>query len=167
MGRKTDLPTEVVDAAREVMKITKDAEELQGALSVVLSGVLGLTLPAVAALMGRSRATVVRLRKQFKEWYFGHEVRKKKGGGKHREYLTSEREQDFLAGFFDAASRGGVPVVSEVKKSLEEKLGHDVAETTVYRMLARHGWRKIVPRRKHPKNSKPVQEVFKKDSKTR
>lgn len=166
MGRKTDLPAEVVDAAREVMKSTKDAEELRRALSVVLSGALGLTLPAVAGLMGRSRATVVRLRKQFKDWYFGYEVRKK-WGGRRREYLTPEGEQDFLAGFFDDASRGGVLVVSEVKKSLEEKLGHDVAETTVYRMLARHGWRKIVPRRRHPKNSKPVQEDFKKNSKTR
>ena len=167
MGRKTDLPTEMVEAAREVMNSTKDAAQLRCALSVVLSGVLGLTLPAVAELMGRSRATVVRLRKQFKDWYFGHEVSKKKWGGRRREYLTLEEEKDFLAGFFDAASRGGVLVASQVRKALEEKLGHDVAETTVYRMLSRHGWRKIVPRRRHPKNSKPAQEDFKKNLKKR
>ena len=68
MGRKTDLPTEMVEAAREVMNRTKDAGELRRALSVVLSGVLGFTLPAVAEVMGRSRATVgliVRMRAAF------------------------------------------------------------------------------------------------------
>jgi hypothetical protein len=80
-------------------------------------------------------------------------------------YLTLEAEKDFLAGFFDAASRGSVLVVSEAWKSLEEKLGHEVAETTVYRMLARHGGRKIMPRRKHPKNSESFQEDVKNTSK--
>lgn len=44
--------------------------------------------------------------------------------------LTPEEKADFLAGFLDAASSGGVLVVSEVRTSLEEKLGRDVAETT-------------------------------------
>mgnify|MGYP001199954464 CR=1 FL=1 len=110
---------------------------------------------------------MVRFRKQFKDWYYGLREEGKKWGGRRRQYLTLKEETDFLAGFFDAASRGGVLVVSEVKKSLEEKLGHDVAETAVYRRLTRHGWGKLVPRRRHPKNSKPAQEDFTKNSKKR
>jgi transposase len=165
MGKRSKLSEDMVDKAREVVKKTNDARELRRGLSVVLSGVLELTLPAVGELIGRSRATVVRFHKQFKDWYSGQQDGDRKWGGRRREYLTLDEERAFLAGFFDAASKGGMLVVSEVKKALEEKLGHDVAETTVYRMLARHGWRKIVPRRKHPENSESVQEDFKKNSK--
>jgi len=38
MGRRPDLSAELVDAAREVAKKTKDARELRQAMSVVLSG---------------------------------------------------------------------------------------------------------------------------------
>ena len=79
--------------------------------------------------------------------------------------MTSEEEKEFLAGFFEAASKGGILVVSEVHVALEKKLGHKVAETTIYRMLARHGWRKIVPRRRHPKANASAKEEFKKNSK--
>lgn len=165
MGRRSNLSSEMVDEAREVVRKTKDARELRRGLSVVLSGALGLTLTAVGELIGRSRATVVRLHKEFSDWYSGHRDGDRKWGGRRREYLTLEEEKNFLAGFFDVASKGGILVVSEVKEALEDKLGHSVAETTVYRMLARHGWRKVVPRRQHPKNSEPVQEDFKKTSK--
>ncbi len=86
-------------------------------------------------------------------------------GGRRRAYLTFEEEKEFLSGFFEVASRGGILVVSEVRTALEKRLGHKVAETTVYRMLERHGWRKIVPRRRHPKANKSAQEGFKKNSK--
>lgn len=55
MERKTDLLNEMVEAARELMNSTEDAREIRRALSVVLSGVWGLTLPAVAEIMGRFR----------------------------------------------------------------------------------------------------------------
>jgi transposase len=79
--------------------------------------------------------------------------------------LTFEEEKEFLGGFFEAATRGNIVVVGEVHEALEEKLGHKVAETTVYRMLARHGWRKIAPRPRHPKASEAAQAEFKKNFK--
>jgi transposase len=167
MARRSDLSAEMVEGAREMVRETKDARELRRSLSVVLSGVLGLSLPAVGEIIGRSRATVARLHKEFRAWFSGSQDKDRKWGGRRREYLTLEEEKEFLAGFFDVASKGGMLVVSKVKKGLEEKLGHEVAETTVYRMLARHGWRKIVPRPRHPKNSESVQEDFKKNSKTK
>jgi hypothetical protein len=37
--------------------------------------------------------------------------------------------------------------VSRVKAAYEQALGRKVPKSTVYRMLARHGWRKVVPGR--------------------
>ena len=165
MGRRPDLSAEMVDAAREVARKTRDARELRRAMSVVLSGVSDATLPRVGELIGRSRATVARFHAEFRAWFSGRQPKEGHWGGRRRAYLTSEEEKEFLAGFFEAASKGGILVVSEVHVALEKKLGHKVAETTIYRMLARHGWRKIVPRRRPPKANASAKEEFKKNSK--
>ena len=64
----------------------------------------------------------------------------------------------------EKARAGGVLVVGEIKTAYEKKAGKQVPKSTVYRMLARHGWRKIAPRPKHPKAEIGVQEEFKKSS---
>lgn len=37
-----------------------------------------------------------------------------------------------------------------------------MASPTVYRMLDRHGWRKVIPRLRHPKADMQTQDAFKK-----
>jgi transposase len=108
---------------------------------------------------------VARFQSEFRAGFFDRQDKERKWGGRRRAYLTFEEEKEFLSGFFEVASRGGILVVSEIRTAFENKLGHKVAETTVYRMMARHGWRKIVPRRRHPKANESAQEGFKKNSK--
>jgi 2-polyprenyl-3-methyl-5-hydroxy-6-metoxy-1,4-benzoquinol methylase len=73
-----------------------------------------------------------------------------------------DQERQFLSRFFEEASHGGILIVSEIKRTFEALVGHKVAKTTIYRMLDRHGWRKIVPRPRHPKSDAKAQEGFKK-----
>jgi len=68
-----------------------------------------------------------------------------------------------LKQFFNKAKDGGILVVNEIKLAYELKVGHKVPKSTVYRMLARHDWRKIVPYRRHPKADLDKQEAFKKN----
>ncbi len=85
MGRRPDFSGEVMDAAREVARKTRDADELRRAMSVVLSGVMGLTLPRVGEMIGRSRATVARFHAEFRAWLSGRQDKEKTGeaGGEH------------------------------------------------------------------------------------
>src|SRR4030042_86863 len=46
--------------------------------------------------------------------------------------------------------------------ALVEKLGRSIPMSTTYRLLARHGWRKVQPDTKHPKSKPVIQEEFKK-----
>jgi hypothetical protein len=39
---------------------------------------------------------------------------------------------------------------------------HPVHNSTIYRLLDRHGWRKLVPRPRHPKANEREQAIFKK-----
>lgn len=91
-------------------------------------------------------------------------VETKGKGQRQKANLTLEEEKEFLKPFFEKAEKGQITTAIEIKKTLEEHLGHSVNESTVYRLLNRHGWRKIAPRPAHPKTNKEEQEIFKKTS---
>jgi transposase len=85
-------------------------------------------------------------------------------GGRRNEYLTVTEEQAFLAPFFARAARGDIATSSEIHHALEAHLGHAIHQSTVYRLLERHAWRKLVPRPTHPQADPIAQEAFKKTS---
>ena len=64
----------------------------------------------------------------------------------------------------EQASAGGVLKVAEVQQAYEAQVGKAVPNSTIYRVLARHGWRKVVPRPRHPKADGAARGAFKKSS---
>lgn len=60
--------------------------------------------------------------------------------------------------------RRDVLVVSPLRAALSQRLGRPVAASVVYRLLARHGWRKVAPDTRHPKSDPAAQEEWKKNS---
>ena len=83
-------------------------------------------------------------------------------GGRHHEYLTFEQEQAFLQPFFARAERGEIATVEEIHQAFEAQVQHSVHSNTIYRLLHRHGWRKLAPRSRHPKANQEAQEAFQK-----
>lgn len=96
---------------------------------------------------------------------FGPEaVEVSKEGKRRRCYLSKTEEAQFLASFLDEVSAGQICVAGRLKQALEDYLGHSVHHSTVYRMLERNDWRKVVPRPAHPQAREKIQEDFKKTS---
>jgi transposase len=87
-------------------------------------------------------------------------------GGRHHANLTRPQEQKLLAPFLAQAEAGGVLVIAPVQAAYEQAVGRPVHSSVVYRALHRQGWRKIMPRPKHPKASEEVREAFKKSCPT-
>jgi len=85
-----------------------------------------------------------------------------KRGGRRRQLMTIEEEKSFLASFESVSRDGKILVVNEIKAAFEKHLGRTVHKSTVYRLLQRHNWRKVVPRPKHPKQDEQTIEAFKK-----
>jgi len=83
-------------------------------------------------------------------------------GGRRRQLMSIEEEKQFLTAFEDLAGSASMLVANEIHAALEKRLGHKVHKTTVYRLLGRHGWRKVVPRAKHPKQNEEAVDAFKK-----
>jgi len=79
-------------------------------------------------------------------------------------YLTFDEEANFLKSFDDKASSSQIGTIIEIKTAYEKIVGHKVHKTTVYRLLKRHGWRKVMPRPFHVDSKKNEQESFKKNS---
>lgn len=84
-------------------------------------------------------------------------------GGRHHEYMTMEEEKQFLEALLERAKRGELVTIKQIKRDYEKKMGHKVNEVTIYRLLKRHRWRKVMPRPYHPKANKQEQEDFKND----
>jgi hypothetical protein len=61
------------------------------------------------------------------------------------------RSSSRLSPYFEQAKVGAIATAVQIKQAFETQVRQEVAETTIYRLLARHGWRKLVPRPVHPK----------------
>jgi len=81
-------------------------------------------------------------------------------GGRRHAYLTLSQERAFLAPFFVRAERGEIATAGQIKLALEAHVQHPVHLNTIYGLLARHGWRKLVPRPQHPKANQDEQAAF-------
>ncbi len=88
-------------------------------------------------------------------------------GGRRSGYLSLEEEKEFLAVFFARAEEGLLTTTAEIWRAFESRVGHEVDDSTIYRLLNRHGWRKLMPRPRHPKADPQAQDQFKKTLKRR
>jgi transposase len=81
----------------------------------------------------------------------------------NRRNLSFEQEAQLLEPYRQAAEAGQIVSVSEIKAMYLKAVGHDIGSAQIYRVLHRHGWRKIMPRSRHPKKaSEEVIETSKK-----
>src|SRR5712691_434258 len=83
-------------------------------------------------------------------------------GGRRSGYLSLEEEHEFLAPFFGRAERGELATAEEIWRAFEARVEHEVDASTIYRLLTRHGWRKLMPRPRHPQADPQAQAQFKK-----
>jgi len=155
------LPPGTKERILDLLKRAKTKADFQRVLCIWLRIALGLSPAQIAMAIGWSKEHVRHVHAN----YLRHGESALTGvgrGGRRHQNLTVEEEDQLLAPFFERAAKGGIVIANEVKAAYEERVGHRVPKSTVYRMLARHGWRKIAPRRKHPKTDGEEQEAFKK-----
>ena len=153
-------------SARELLRTAKTADELRTAQAVLLPLELGLSLEQTAKAIGRSVGATCNLRTRYcKVARHERKAPRSKRALRNRANTTLEREAQILDEVLEGAMRGGVVVVPPLKEKVEERLGKPVALSTIYRMLARNGWRKLAPSTAHPKGDASVREDGKKNSK--
>lgn len=154
-----DKPT--VQRLAERLKVASSHAEYQRIQCVLIRATLGSSAAQIAQLLGWSTATVHVMHSRWaREGEAIFDVGKR--GGRRHQYLTPEQEKAMLAPFVQRAEAGGMLTVADIQQAYRERTGKAVAPSTVYRLLERHGWRKVMPRPRHPKADVAAQAAFKK-----
>ena len=152
-----------VEALQARLKQAKTIAEFQRIQCVLLRAALDCTASEIAQVLGWATVTVhITHSRWAKE---GESLFDLKGkGGRRHQNLTEQQEAEVLAPFFGQAGAGNVLKVADIQTAYEAQAGKAVPNSTVYRMLGRHGWRKVAPRPRHPKADVTARGAFKKVS---
>jgi transposase len=120
-----------------------------------------MTQPAIAAAMGVSLSTVNRAHMAYDQGGI-KALKPKPCGGRQRQNMTIAAEAALLARFAKAAGAGEMLNIHDLKSAYEQAIGHPTSNSTIYNLLDRHRWRKLMPRPFHPQRDVEAQNAFKK-----
>jgi transposase len=164
MARPAKFTNDMMTAAQQIVKQADTTRDLRAGLSILIPKICKVSNADTAQVLGVGLATVVRMQRKIRDQVTGKQTPRGSWGGRRRQHLAIQEEAEFLKPWIEKAEIGGVLVVPPIQAALEEQLGRSIAASTVYRMLARHGWRKVAPDTCHPKKDAEAQEEFKKNS---
>jgi len=163
MARPIRIDVKLVGKAKRTVKTTRDLDDFRSALAVLLPAKAGLTLEETASMLGVGTASVNRMQSRFHTGRTSSS-RMRNWGGRRKSLLTAQEEVDFLKPWAEQAQSAGLLVLSPIRAALAQRVGHPVKASVVWRLLARHGWRKVAPDTKHPKNDPNIMNAWKKNS---
>ena len=147
MYRYTEEDKAIIAAARKANK-DKRAEKRLYALELKAAG---KSAGEVASATGFHAAYISQLTAKYRtggiEAISGNHY-----GGNHRN-MAEEEEAALLEPYREKAEQGQIVEVSEIKASYEQAVGHTIGGSQIYYVLHRNGWRKVMPRSKHPKKA--------------
>src|ERR1700681_4584211 len=130
-------------------------------IQMVLLRENGMTQLEISEAMGASLSTVNRA-----HMAYDHGGRRalepKPSGGRIRENMLRVEQKALLGGFSKAAGHGEMLNIHDLKAAYEKAIGHPTSKSTVYNLLDRHDWRKLMPRPFHPDRDIQAQIHFKK-----
>jgi len=149
-----------IERLKKALKREQDAVVRQR-IQMVLLREDGKTQPQVAELTGVSLSTVNRAHMAYDNGGVSA-LRPKPSGGRIRENMTLQEEKTLLARFAKAAGAGELLNIHDLKAAYEEAIGHATSNSTIYNLLVRHDWRKLMPRPFHPNRALAAQKAFKK-----
>jgi transposase len=158
------LDAKLVEHAKHLAAQAQSVEDLRCAQAVLLPAMLGATLEQTAAALGVGRATVGRCQAKVRRRLTHPAQLDPAWGGRRRAVMSEEEEEEFLQPWAESAADGGMLIVAPLRAALAQRLGRPVTHSIVYRLLARHGWRKVAPDTRHPKSDPLTQEQWKKNS---
>ena len=101
--------------------------------------------------LGYTRKSVSQLCAAFKKDGAQEYARHKYGG--NNQSVSVEEEAKIIAEFRGRAEKGEIVTAGAIKKAFDEKRGKDTGRGYIYMLLARHKWRMVMPRGKHPKKA--------------
>lgn len=150
MASRYKFSEEEIKAIEQRRKENKD-KRAEARLKALELRAKGANAKAVAEATGFHAAYVTQLVAKYRE----HGLEAISGnhyGGNHRNMSVAE-EACILSPFKERAEKGELVEISEIAKAYQSAVDHPVSRGQIYFVLHRHGWRKVMPRSRHPKKA--------------
>ena len=136
---------EAVKAAEKTVKDKKTSKRLQ----ILMLRYEGYKVAEIAKMYRTRKEWISQVCRRYREQGLEEFIRNKYKT--HHRSLTDAEEDAILAPFEKAAEAGQMVTVKEIKAAFDKVRGKDTGRGYIYMLLKRHGWRKVMPRSKHPK----------------
>lgn len=147
MRKIIEVTEEEAIEARILLKKT-DKKSYPRLMVVALKGE-GHKNKEIATITGFSSEHVSRILKKYRENGFDALIQDYRTSNNRK--VTHDEEVAFLKEFDQLAKQGKVIVVKELWVAFQEKFSVTITIEGFYGLLHRHGWRKVMPRTRHPK----------------
>ena len=146
--RRFQIREEEYRSIQEAEKATKE-KNVSRRLRILMMRYEGYKVREIAQITGMGINSISQLCRRYREQGLERFIENKYGG--NRRALTEEQENAILERFEKAAEAGQEVTATEIKAAFDEIRGKDTGRGYIYMLLERHGWRKVMPRSRHPK----------------
>ena len=150
MASRYKFSEEQISEIERARKSNKD-KRVEARLKALELLAKGASAIEVSQATGFHAASVTRLVAKYRDHGIGAITGNHYGG--NRRNMSVEEEAAILAPFQERAEKGEMVEVSEIAKAYQSAVAHPVSKGQIYCVLHRHGWRKVMPRSKHPQKA--------------
>ena len=155
------MPEQNIDPLKQRLEQAATLSEYRRVQCVYLRENYGYSSHQIAEITSYHPVSVRRIQSEYRKNGIAALTPKSKGGRYHQN-LSLADEHVFVADLATKAESGQLIEISQIHRAYEEKVGRPVGKSTVYALLRRHQWRKVVPRPQHPKHDEQAVDAFKK-----
>ncbi len=140
-----------IEAQKLLKKNVLDTKAYRRVQAVALKGE-GYSNAQISEITGISYTHVSRILGLFvREGFESLHKDNRKGG--NRQKVTFAQELLFLESYIELAESGKMITVKDLWLDFQEEFNVSMARSSFYRVLKRHNWRKIIPRKAHHKKA--------------
>ena len=161
MSRKRKFTAENVSEIQKAYKASRERRERTRLLALKLIVCKGYTVEHAGIITELSPSYIEKLLCAYHVFGLSAVLHKQQGG--NNRYLSFEQEATILEKFKEKAINGEMISGVEIQRAYEAAVGHEVSNSQIYYVLRRHDWRKVQPRKQHPKADPVLQEAYKKN----
>jgi len=149
--RKHIITEQEYNEVKHLAKLNKH-KSVQRRLQVIILRYEGMKDKDIAGKLDYSSDKAIsRLCGKFKKLGAAEYARHKYGG--NNQAVDTDKEKEILESFRIKAEAGQIVTAFDIKKAFDEYRGKDTGRGYIYMLLARHDWRMVMPRGKHPKGA--------------
>lgn len=142
------ISEEEYEAVKALEKSTTD-KKISKRLQVIMLRHKGLTVKEIHEKLDLHSSTISKICARYRQQGLEEFARNKYTS--HSWAMTYEQEEEILRQFQERAEKGQQITVKDIKAAFDKVRGKDTGRGYIYMVLKRHGWRKVMPRSKHPK----------------